>query len=446
MFPAGQVWGMPEPMDDIANPKRAMVRSWCLYDWANSAYVTTVAVAVLPAYFAAVVVPEGGWPVLGAMVPAASLWGYLMSATALAVFLAAPLLGAVADHSGLLRRFLGLACLMGSVAAMGLWLAGPGLVWRTMALFAVAHVGFIGGNVFYDAMLTHVTVPERYDMVSGRGYAWGYMGGGLQFALALGLVAGHDALGLDAGQGARLAMVMAGVWWGGFGLWAVSGLREPRGRPLPGDPHGPARLAAYARLAFSRLARTTGRVREMPVLLTFLVAFLLYNDGIQTTIAMATIYGKAELGLSTTVLMLTLLMIQFVAVFGALAFSRLARRITARRALMLAVALWTGIVGWAYVMDSATEYVILGAMVGLVLGGSQALSRSVYARLVPSDAPAEFFAYFSVVNRLSAIGGPLVFAVIAQVTGSSRLAILSLGMLFVAGFLVLWRLRLPEGE
>ena len=182
----------------------------------------------------------------------------------------------------------------------------------------------------------------------------------------------------------------------------------------------------------------------MPALVVFLAAFLLYNDGIQTTIAMATIYGKAELGLSTTVLMLTLLMIQFVAIFGALAFSRLAGRITARRALMVAVALWTGIVGWAWVMDSPGEYVALGAMVGVVLGGSQALSRSVYARLVPPDAPAEFFAYFSVVNRLSAIAGPLMFAVIAQATGSSRPAILSLGVLFVAGFVVLWRLRLPD--
>jgi len=432
-------------MDD-AKRSRSHVRSWCLYDWANSAYVTTVAVAVLPAYFAAAVVPEAGWPVLGAMVPAESLWGYCMSATALAVFLAAPVLGAVADHSGLLRRFLGLACLGGSLAAMGLWFAGPGLVWRTLALFALAHVGFIGGNVFYDAMLTHVTTPDRFDAVSGRGYAWGYVGGGLQFALALGLVSGHAALGLDADAAARLAMVTAGAWWCGFGLFAVSGMREPRGLTLPGDPRGAARLAAYARLAWGRLARTTSRARSMPALLTFLVAFLLYNDGVQTTIAMATIYGKAELGLSTTVLMLTLLMIQFVAVFGALAFSRLAGFVTARRALMIAVALWTGIVAYAYVMDSAAEYVALGAMVGLVLGGSQALSRSVYARLVPPDAPAEFFAYFSVVNRLSAIGGPLVFAVIAQSTGSSRLAILSLGVLFVAGFLVLWRLRLPESD
>lgn len=408
------------------------VRAWCLYDWANSAYVTTVAVAVLPAYFAAAVVPPGGVAVGGTVLSAATLWGCLVGTTALAVFLLAPPLGALADRRGARRAFLAAFCLAGSAASVLLWLSGPGLVWRTMALFLVAQVGFVGGNVFYDALLPHVAPPGDLDRVSGRGFAWGYVGGGLQFALSLGLVAGHARLGLDADQAARLAMAFAGVWWGGFGLAALRGMGEPpasapsaRERTTVGEaPGGVRRSGPRAMLA---------RARRVPGLLPFLAAYLFYNDGVQTVISMATIFGKTELGLSDTVLMLTLLVIQFVSVFGALAFSRLAGAVGARRALMLAVALWAGVAVYAHGMDSATEYFILGGVVGLVMGGSQALSRSLYARLAPREHSAEFFGWYSVTSRLSAVAGPFVFAAAAYATGSSRGAVLWLVAFFAVG-------------
>lgn len=422
---------------DAARAARRRIHSWCLYDWANSAYVTTVAVAVLPAYFAAAVVPEGGVAVGGARLSAASLWGYLVSATALVVFVLAPPLGAVADHLGLRRRLLLAFCVCGSLAATGLVAIGPGTVWPAMGLFFVAQVGFVGGNVFYDSLLGHVAPPGRLDAVSGRGFAYGYVGGGVQFALALGLVAGHEALGLGADLAARLAMASAGLWWLGFGLWAVRGMDEPPG--AAGASGG-----APVREALGRLRGLWGRARAVPGLVPFMLAFLCYNDGVQTTISMATIYGSTELGLSTTVLMLTLLMIQFVSVFGALAFSRLAGAVGTRAALMLSVALWTGVALYAWRMRSATEYFILGVVVGLVMGGSQALSRSLYARLIPPDRPAEFFGYFSVVNRLSAIAGPAVFAAVAQHTGSARGGILVLTAFFVLGLALL--VRVPAGR
>ncbi|BBD08670.1 MFS transporter [Desulfovibrio ferrophilus] len=422
------------------------VRAWCLYDWANSAYVTTVAVAVLPAYFAAAVVPQGGVVVAGVTFSAASLWGYLISACALAVFILAPLLGAVADHSGFRRRFLMTFCIMGSIASVLLLTTGPGLVWWTMALFFVAQVGFVGGNVFYDAFLPHVAAPGDMDRVSGRGFAYGYLGGGLQFALSLGLIAGHAQLGLDKDLAARLAMAFAGVWWGGFALLTFRGLREPAGAPLPGGERGVGAVPAYLRLGLTRVRGVWGRARAVPGLTMFLAAFLFYNDGVQTVISMATIYGKTELGLSNTVLMLTLLIIQFVSIFGAELFSRLAGLMTTRRALMLAVALWGGVAVYAYGMDSAAEYFAMGGIVGLVMGGSQALSRSMYARLIPADRSAEFFGYFSVVSRLSAIAGPFVFAVVAQATGSSRGAILWLVGFFAVGFVLLSLVRDPDPE
>ncbi|MDY7000753.1 MAG: MFS transporter [Thermodesulfobacteriota bacterium] len=417
---------------------------WLMYDWANSAYVTTVAVAVLPAYFAAVVVPPDGFRIGESAFSASCLWGYLVSATALLVFLLAPFLGAVADFSGQKKRFLGIACLVGSVSAGLLFFSGPGMVWLTMFLFALAHAAFVGGNVFYDAFLPHITTKDQYDRVSGRGYAYGYVGGGLQFALSLALIAGHARLGLTEGQAARVAMVFAALWWGGFSIITFTRLNEPKGQSLPGSPKGLARAAAYAGIGVSRLLKTTREARRIPGLLPFLLAFLFYNDGIQTVIAMATIYGKTELGLSSTVLMVTLLMIQFVAVFGALVFSGLAQKISSRGALMVALFLWAGVAVYAYFMRTPTEYFIMGGVVGLVLGGSQALSRSLYARLIPKSASAEYFGYFSVVGRLSAVVGPFVFAAVTQATGSSRAAVLSLVVFFAVGMVLLWRVRVVE--
>ena len=417
--------------------------AWCMYDWANSAYVTTVATAVLPAYFAAAVVPAGGLTAFGLAFTAPALWGYLMSAIALAVFLLAPPLGAVADHTASKKPLLAACALGGALAAALLWFSGPGRIALTMLLFGLAHTAFLAGNVFYDAFLPHVAPAHRLDRVSGKGYAYGYLGGGLQFALALGLVAGHARLGLSEGEAARLAMASAALWWGGFTLLTLRGLHEPAAPPLPGNPRGLALVLACARLGFAQVAATRPRARANRTLLLFLAAFLLYNDGIQTTIAMATIYGKAELHLGTSVLMLTLLLIQFVAFPASLAFGRLAEATSAKTALAVSLAGWTAIVAAAAFLSTATHYLLLGVAVGCVLGGSQALSRSLYARLIPPGAPAEFFGYFSVVNKLSAVAGPFLFALITQLTGSSRLAIPALALFFVAGGALLARVRVP---
>lgn len=423
---------------------KAKIRAWCMYDWANSAYVTTVATAVLPAYFAAAVVPQGGVEVLGARLTASSLWGYMMSATALIVFVIAPFLGAVADYSGAAKRFLALFAFSGAALASLLFFSGPGDVAFTMIVFGLAHTCFIASNVFYDAFLVHLVPRSQFDDISGRGFAYGYLGGGLQFGLALVMVSFHESLGMTQDLAARASMAFAALWWGGFALFPILILDNPAPKAVGRSESFFRRLRGYARVGFGQIVKTTSHVREIPGLLLFLIAFLLYNDGIQTVISMATIYGKEELGLSTPMLMGALLMIQFVAVFGAWGFGKLAGRFGPKRALSFALVVWCGVAVYAFFLTNEIQYLIMGVVVGIILGGSQALSRSIYARLVPGEHSNEFFGYFSVFKRLSSIGGPFLFALVTQLTGSSRLAIVSLVIFFGSGLILLTRVKLDH--
>ncbi|EPR43638.1 putative Autophagy-related protein 22 [Desulfovibrio sp. X2] len=414
----------------------SVVRAWCLYDWANSAYILSVATAVLPAWFATGIVGPQGYALLGLRMSATTLWGLTVGLSALAVFLLAPVLGAAADLSGRSGTFLRVFCLAGAAAAVALGFRGPGDVLSVMLLFAAAQAAFNCANVFYDSYLLRVAGPEDADRVSGRGYAYGYVGGGLHFLLALGLMTLHERLGLTQGQAARLAIASAGVWWALFALPAFRALRDVPARATGGP-------ADWLRQGLTEALETARSFTRGGPAATFLLAYLLYNDGIQTTIGMATIYGKEELGLPTSVLMLTLLLIQAVAFAGAIGFARLAGRIGTRRAILLSLLVWTGVAVSAYEISGAIQFAALGGVVGLVLGGSQALSRSYYARLVPGGATARHFGYFSVVTKFSAIGGPLVFAVLRQLTGSSRPAILAVACFFLAGMVLLARVREP---
>ena len=326
----------------------------------------------------------------------------------------------------------------GSFFTMFLSFCKSGDVFLTLFIFLIAQIGFIAGNVFYDAFLPQIATEDKIDWVSGKGFSYGYLGGGLQFAITLGLVAGHEYLGLSQSMAARIGLVFAGMWWAGFTILTLKYLREaPRTEALPEKFHGKLSLASYVYVGFSRLLETARQVSQFRHLLIFLIAFMLYNDGIQTVINMATIYGADELGLTTTTLMVTLLIIQAVAIFGALAFSRLAGIIGAKRAVMITLALWSGIVIYAYFIQSAAEFFTLGLVVGLVLGGSQALSRSLYGAMIPEESSAEFYGFYSVFSKFSAIWGPMAFAIIRQMAGSSRLSIISLIIFFILGLILL---------
>ncbi|RPI79146.1 MAG: MFS transporter [Desulfobacteraceae bacterium] len=422
--------------DTKNNPKT--IFGWCMYDWANSAYTTTVLVALLPMYFADGIVGPQGVKIGNTLFSATTLWGYTVSLASLLIFLIAPFLGAIADFSAAKKKFLFAFAYNGALFTVLLFFCQTGDVFKTLLFFLIAQIGFIGANVFYDAFLPQITTEDKMDKISGKGFAFGYAGGGLQFAISLGLVAGHSFLGISLTLAVRLSIILAGLWWAGFSLFTLKYLVEtPRRETLPKAFRKYPGLLAYAAIGFSRTWKTARNVTRFRHLLLFLIAFMFYDDGIQTVITMATMYGTDELHLSKTYLMVTLLIIQFISIGGALLFSRLAGKIGAKKAVMLTLVLWSGVVIYAYFITSVVEYLILGVVVGLAMGGSQALSRSLYGSMVPEEASAEFFGFYTVFSKFSAIWGPLVFAVIRQLTGSSRLSILSLIGFFIIGLILL---------
>ena len=443
----------------MKNDKKTIF-GWCMYDWANSAYITTAAVALLPNYFALSVVGESGVDILGMNMSATALWSFMLGGAAFIVFLFAPVLGAVADFSSAKKRFLTGFAYVGSLFATMLYFCQSGDVGLTIVLFLGSQVCFVGANVFYDAFLPQIASEDKLDSVSAKGYAFGYVGGSLQFAIALGLIAMHERVGISLTMAARIGMTMTGIWWAGWTLLTMKYLKEVKTPyELPERYRNQPKVLAYLTVGISRTIATAKKVGRFKHLTLFLIAYMVYNDGIHTVTSMATIYGTEELKLSTRDLMVTLLLVQVVAIGGALIFGLLANGIGARliqvgpvrvrirgllangigakRSVMFALVLWSGVVTYGYFIHTATEFFILGMVVGVVLGGTQALSRSFYGAIVPEEASAEFYGFYSVFSKFSSIWGPMTFGVIKQITGSARLAIISLMIFFIVGLVLL---------
>jgi UMF1 family MFS transporter len=409
---------------------------WAMYDWANSAYATTVMAALLPIYFTGSVVPAAGYPILGHVVSGEALWGFLVGAVTFAVFLLTPTLGAIADFSAAKKRFLRAFAYGGSLFAIALFFVRPGHVALAMGLFLVTQVGFVSANVFYDGFLPDITTPETIDRVSARGYATGYVGGGLQFLLVLLLVTFADPLGIGKELAVRIGLASSGAWWMGFSIFAFGRLEETgAARPLPAELAALPRPLAYGRVGFGRVVATLRKLLGFRQLLLFLVAYLIYNDGIQTTITMAADYATQTLKLGQASIMVTLLIVQFVAFGGAYLFGRLAGRMGTRRAVLVCLFVYALVTVAAYRLPvgRVVPFFGLGAAVGLVQGGAQALSRSLYGSMIPEDASAEFYSFYSVLSKFAAIWGPVLFGVVREVTGSGRPAILSLIVFFIVG-------------
>lgn len=421
----------------MKNDKKTIF-GWCMYDLANSAYITTVSAALLPIYFKEGIVGENGVYIFGQTFSATAMWGFMLGFAALLVFLFAPVLGSIADFSSAKKRFLISFAYFGSLFATLLFFSRPGDVWYAVVLYICTQVCFIGANVFYDAFLPHIATEDKIDSVSAKGYAYGYVGGSIQFGIALALVALHKSIGIDEALAVRIGMAMTGIWWAGWTLFTVKYLKEVQtDTPLPVEYQNTPKLFAYLSIGINRTINTAKKVGNFKQLTIFVIAYMIYNDGAHTVTSMAAIYGKEELELGTTALMVTLLLVQIVAIAGALIFSKIAKHIGARRAVMISLVLWSGVVIYGYFIHSAMEFFVLGMIVGIVLGGTQALSRSFYGAMIPESASAEFYGFYSVFSKFSAIWGPFTFGLIKQITGTARLAIISLMVFFVVGLILL---------
>lgn len=413
---------------------------WCLYDWANSSFATTILAAILPVYFAEKIVPEQGLDLsfmgFRGSLSATSLWGYASGLTSLLVLISAPLLGGIADQSHNKKSFLVTFCYLGSLLTILLFFSGPADVFYTLILFCLAQYFFVGGNVFYNSFLPLIAKGKDMDRLSGQGYALGYLGGGLLLALNVLFIQFSHLKGVPKEAAVRLSLASAGVWWAFFGTISFFLVHEDK------DPVSVKKGISLAALEGLRKAlETTRAVIGYKQMLLFLVAYMIYNDGVQTVIRMASIYGKEELHLSTDTLLGTLLMVQFIGIGGAIFMSWISQRFGTKKTIMGLLFAWFSLTIFAYYMTTSLEFWILGVMVALILGGTQALSRSLYARLIPEGQSAQFFGYFTVFEKLSAIWGPILFAFIRQASGTSRFSVLAVSVFFLVGGSLLFFVR-----
>ncbi len=419
---------------------KRIINAWAMYDWANSAFATTIMAAVLPVFYSKVAAATIHPDPERARVLASSAWGYTNTIAMLIIAFSAPILGALADHSGAKKKFLGTFAGLGILATAFLYFISTGDWLAASFLYILGRVGFAGGNIFYDSLLPHIAKPEDIDYVSAKGYAFGYLGGGLLLALNLAWIMKPHLFGFpNAEMATRASFLSVSVWWALFSI--------PLFRYVPEPPHvlEPGESTVHpVKAAFQRLRNTFSEIRRYTELFKFLIAFWLYNDGIGTIITMATIYG-AEIGIGETDLIGSLLLVQFLGVPFAFAFGWLGKRIGAKRAILLALGVYTLIAIGGYFMRVGWHFWALAVLVATVQGGAQALSRSLYGVMTPKAKSAEFFGFYNVSSKFAGIVGPALFAFIGSMAGSSRLSILALVLFFIAGGLLLTRVDVAKG-
>ena len=408
-------------------------RAWYVYDWANSAFQTTVVTVFLGPYLtglaAAAADVQGFVRPLGIPVRAAAYYPYLVSLSALLQVITMPVVGAAADRTGRRRLLLGVLAYVGAIATMLLYVVRERYLLGGL-LFLVASVAFACSHVVYNAWLPDIASTEERDAVSSRGWALGYLGGGLLLVANLVLLrqAISGRIAIEVADAVRISILSAGGWWALFTLVPLVGLsdRPPR--------------SAEAGGGFRQLAQTLRGLRRAPATLTFLAAYLLFNDGVQTVISQSAVYADQELDMPPDVIVIAVLIVQLVAVGGALLLGWLAARLGAKRMVLASLTVWIAVLAYAFVLPAGRlqPFYALACLIGLVLGGTQALSRSLFSHMVPSGREAEYFSAYEISDRGTSWLGSLLFGLAVQVTGSYRLAILSLVTFFVAGFVLLW--------
>ncbi|MFI7461883.1 MFS transporter [Nonomuraea sp. NPDC049646] len=458
----------PAALDDSPAARRREQRGWYFYDWANSAFYTTIISVFLGPYlipvartaacakdfpalapgtcasqFDALVLRHPGLgyvDVLGADIRPAAFFGLTLTVAVFLQIVFLPIVGALADHTGRKRELLGGFAYVGALATMGLYFVEGDRYLLGGALFVVANLAYGSSVVVYDSFLPQISTPEERDGVSSRGWAIGYLGGGLLLLLNLALFLQHDSLGLSEGMAVRISMMSAGLWWATF---TVIPLLRLRNRPVAA--HETTALRSV-RGSFRQLGRTLAELRRYPLTLLFLVAYLVYNDGVQTVIGNSAAFASEALKLDKTVQITAILMVQFVAFFGALLLGWLARGFGTKRTVLASLVLWTGIVVVAMFVGEgqALQFYLMAFAIAIVLGGTQALSRSLFSQVIPKGREAEYFSLLQISDKGSAFIGSLTVTIALQVTNSYRIAIVSMIIFFVVGFVLLALTNLPK--
>ena len=415
----------------VRNDKRTIF-GWAMYDWANSAYITIFG-AVIGAFFTgSIMTGDTYWGMSGE-----ALFSILIGIGSIILMLVMPVLGAVADYTDAKKRFMRNFAFVGAVFAIGIAFVPDGMVPVFLVIVVISQFGFVAANVFYDGFLPEIASDETIDQVSSKGFALGYLGGGIYLLFALVLIMFSsdepDAF-LTETLAARIAIFGSGVWWI---LFSIVSLRR---LPADGAESRSRSIGEYVSIGFDRTLATTRKLREFPQLLLFVVAFIIYNSGIGTVIAVSGPYAEDTLGLKLETIALAFLIVQFIAFFGATMLGMLAKRIGPKQSVVATLVVWVGVAVGAYFLPEgdATGFLALAAVIGFVLGGVQALSRSLYATMIPEEASAEFFGFYSVFSKLSGIG-PLMFGLVSAATGSGRTAILSIALFFIVGLVMLVR-------
>ncbi len=429
----------------MVNDKREIF-GWAMYDWANSAFSTTIGTVFLGPYLAtlaekaAVLSQDGVARILGIPVAPDSFFPYCISFSVGMQVLFLPILGAIADYSHRRKQMMQLFATLGAIATLLMFFTTAPLWWLGGLLFVVANLAFGAAIVFYNSYLPDIASEDQRDRVSSYGWAMGYLGDGLLLILNLALYMFSDKLGIPSDLAVRINLASAGVWWLSFSFFTWVRLR-PR-HAIKQLPKG----ESYARVGFRQLWTTLKEMKNFPETLKYLLAYFLYNDGIQTVIAVSSTFAAAPIirggiGMGQSTLIVVILMIQFMAFFGALLWGKLAAWVGAKRSIIVSLVIWAGVVIYAYFglygQGRVLQFFILGAFIAIVLGGSQAISRSLYAQIIPSGKQAEFYSFYEISERGTSWTGPLLFGLVNQIFGSLRPAILSLIFFFVVGLIVL---------
>jgi len=405
--------------------------SWILYDLGSSAYSITITAAILPIFFKSLTDAAGI-----ASNTSTAYWGYSVSIATLLIAVLAPILGTISDYRRYKKRFFLFFALIGIIFTGALATVGQGQWLRCLIIYICTVIGFAGSNVFYNAFLVDVTSEKKMDWISSSGFAFGYIGSVIPFTISILLIQYPSIIGVDTMGATRIAFILTAVWWAVFAIPMLVSVNqeffiEPEPQPV--------------RKSFIRLAKTFKNIVQYREIFLFLVAYFFYIDGVDTVINMATVYGT-DLGISAVNLMIILLATQVVAFPFTLIYGRLARRFSARALILAAILIYIFIVIYAFFVTTTLQFWILAMLVATSQGGIQALSRSYFGKIIPKENSGEFFGFYNIFGRFAAILGPFLVGIVSQVSGSSRYGVLSISILFVIGFILLFRLRTESGS